>query len=371
VVVSNMTTTTPTKTTIAETLKREPSGDVARATSPQKPGGDEHAQEIAGKVAAPESGPASAPPASRSTEGLTSEAGAKQAPPANLAFDTTKPAEAGKHAATTRLADRADAAPLRKAPAATGVGAIQATPGVSPEKDKKETAASEYAVRTEPQKPQEEAVRERPAQAVEVSDIQQQQTALNAQRGAAQAPVAPAARANEQSAQAAREAFEKKQAAAQGARDESKKTEARAAEPVAGFVLVEQQPTVNKLRQESEAGGRFRAANVAGSKVVWRLGPAGSIERSADSGATWQRQTSGVSADLLAGSAPSPTVCWAVGRGGVVLRTTDGSTWSSLGSPTSQDLTAVEAVDADRATVTTADGKRYATTDGGRTWRSQ
>lgn len=156
-----------------------------------------------------------------------------------------------------------------------------------------------------------------------------------------------------------------------GARDEAKKTQAEPLAPVAEAVTVEAATDAAAPRREgSDLAGRFKAANAPGSKIVWRLGPAGSIERSSDAGATWQSQASGVEADLLAGSAPSATVCWAVGRGGVVLRTTDGSTWARLGSPSAQDLIAVVAVDANRATVTTADGKRYTTSDAGRSWRS-
>ncbi len=104
--------------------------------------------------------------------------------------------------------------------------------------------------------------------------------------------------------------------------------------------------------------------------AYWRITPGGLIERSTDSGKTWHRQASPVQAHLLAGSAPAANVCWVVGKAGVVLRTTDGQTWHQLGSPTALDIVAVDAKDADTATVTTADGKRYSTTDAGRTWRS-
>jgi len=128
---------------------------------------------------------------------------------------------------------------------------------------------------------------------------------------------------------------------------------------------------VGALRHRAnESAAPFATVSVAKTQILWRVGPAGSIERSDDAGGAWQSQASGVASDLLAGSAPSTSVCWVVGRGGVVLRTTDGKTWAQMGSPSSQDLIAVEARDAEQATVTTSDGKRYATSDGGRTWRS-
>jgi hypothetical protein len=251
------------------------------------------------------------------------------------------------------------------------VGALQAAPGASADKVKKDEkdAFSEFAVRSEPQKAKEEEQLAREVRAAEVTAVSQQQAALNQQQGAVQAPSQAPARVNEQQAQAGRDAAQKTQIAPQAAQDELKKAESPAPAQAVQTIVVMPSP-VPALRQERERNSRFRAANVPGSQVVWRLGPAGSIERSVDSGATWQRQASGVTADLLAGSAPSATVCWAVGRGGIVLRTTDGNTWTQLGSPTSQDLTVVVAVEADQATITTADGKRYATTDGGRTWRS-
>ncbi len=106
------------------------------------------------------------------------------------------------------------------------------------------------------------------------------------------------------------------------------------------------------------------------ASVLWRVGFAGQIERSRDSGRTWLGLASNVAADLVAGSAPSETVCWAVGRAGTVLRTTDGEHWEKTASPTTADLIRVTAQDALNATVVAADRQRYATSDGGRTWRS-
>jgi hypothetical protein len=100
----------------------------------------------------------------------------------------------------------------------------------------------------------------------------------------------------------------------------------------------------------------------------WRLGARGTIEHRASDG-QWLRQNSGVSTDLTAGAAPSPTVCWAVGAGGTIVRTADGEHWQRLDSPTSANLVAVSAIDAASAVVTAADGRRFTTSDAGRTWR--
>ena len=104
-------------------------------------------------------------------------------------------------------------------------------------------------------------------------------------------------------------------------------------------------------------------------EVMWRLLPSGTIQRSADAGATWTVQKTGVVVDLLAGSAPSNRICWVVGRGGTVLLTTDGGDhWLKISPPSTDDITAVFGVDAQQATITTAKNNSYKTTNGGTSW---
>jgi hypothetical protein len=99
----------------------------------------------------------------------------------------------------------------------------------------------------------------------------------------------------------------------------------------------------------------------------WRLGAGGAIAR-LDQSKLWRPQSSGVYNDLLAGAAPSATVCWVVGRSGAILRTIDGEHWSKISSPTESDLTAVSADSVLSAIVIAADGRQFATSDGGSTW---
>ena len=80
--------------------------------------------------------------------------------------------------------------------------------------------------------------------------------------------------------------------------------------------------------------------------------------------------TSGASNALgmTASKAAQPMV-WRV-RDGVVERSVDqGATWARTTSPTSARLTAVSSTDARNAVVTTSAGVRFATSDGGATWR--
>jgi hypothetical protein len=112
------------------------------------------------------------------------------------------------------------------------------------------------------------------------------------------------------------------------------------------------------------------AVPAPGRKVIWRLGMAGLIELSTDSGLTWSPQTSGTTADLFLGSAPSEQVCWAIGNGGTILRTADGGAhWISVASPISQNLYRIRASDALHATVWDASRRNsFKTDDGGVTW---
>ena len=106
--------------------------------------------------------------------------------------------------------------------------------------------------------------------------------------------------------------------------------------------------------------------------VLWRVGAAGRIEQSVDSGVTWRRQISGVKVELLAGSAASEALCWIVGRSGTILRTTDGGGhWSKVVSPMGGDVAGVEAVDAKTAEIFNGSRSvRFITHDGGATWEA-
>ena len=117
--------------------------------------------------------------------------------------------------------------------------------------------------------------------------------------------------------------------------------------------------------------GAFDVA-VPESSVRWRVVDGRTVQRSLDTGMTWAPHyvaENGVF--LTAGSAPSASVCWLVGRSGAIVVTTDGRAWQPIKFPESVDLIAVAASNARAATVTTVDGRRFATTDGGRTWVRQ
>jgi hypothetical protein len=102
---------------------------------------------------------------------------------------------------------------------------------------------------------------------------------------------------------------------------------------------------------------------------MWRIQPDGRVEGSSDRGQTWSQVALGPAPRVAAGSAPTADVCWLVGAEGVVWRSTDGATFVRRPFVEATALVTVVAQDATRATVTTADGRAFTTTDGGGSWR--
>jgi hypothetical protein len=88
-------------------------------------------------------------------------------------------------------------------------------------------------------------------------------------------------------------------------------------------------------------------------------------------GPMWPAPPTDVAAQITAASAPSTDICWIVGRAGTVLRSTDHQTWQRVNIPQTVDLAGVTATDARSATVMTADGRTFSTSDGGMTWTQQ
>jgi hypothetical protein len=143
--------------------------------------------------------------------------------------------------------------------------------------------------------------------------------------------------------------------------------------PLAETVTVIPESSAKAMRAAGRAGDAiaFTAAVVTISPEPafrWRILLPGTIQRSTDGGVTWTSQEAPAGVALIAGSAPARDVCWMVGRAGAVALSTDGTTWQLRPFPEAVNLTAVRAIDAKTATVTTADGRQFSTADGGATW---
>jgi len=122
--------------------------------------------------------------------------------------------------------------------------------------------------------------------------------------------------------------------------------------------------SANTLAASAAAGIQILTSD---SAVRWRI-VGSAVQRSTDGGAGWEPVPTGTSSELLAGAAPSATVCWLVGRGGVVLVSTDGRQFRPVPFPETTDLSAVMATDERSAAVSTIDGRVFNTTDAGQTW---
>jgi hypothetical protein len=132
------------------------------------------------------------------------------------------------------------------------------------------------------------------------------------------------------------------------------------------------------LRAPAESGVPALMKSPSG-RVLWRTGTAGRIEHSTDAGQTWRFEASPSQEDWLAGAAVSDAVCWLAGRDGAIARTVDGEHWEKITPPAISayasgkfpDWVAVSASNAQIATVTAADNRRFTTRDAGRTWQTQ
>jgi Photosynthesis system II assembly factor YCF48 len=107
------------------------------------------------------------------------------------------------------------------------------------------------------------------------------------------------------------------------------------------------------------------------TNVLWLVSDSGSVGRSEDGGASWKYQPLETHDHFVAGSAPTVRICWLVGVHGEILRTIDGKTWATVQPPVVanfEGFAGIEATGESSATVATADGRRFSTTDGGKTW---
>ena len=126
-------------------------------------------------------------------------------------------------------------------------------------------------------------------------------------------------------------------------------------------------PAVAKIAPGIPVPPRSILVTPADHSAYWSLQNYGMIYRTVDH-KTWTLQPTGVQADLLAGTATSGTVCWAVGRRGTILLTTDGMHWEQVKSPTTSDVVGITAASKDVATIFTLGGVNYSTFDGGSNW---
>jgi len=115
---------------------------------------------------------------------------------------------------------------------------------------------------------------------------------------------------------------------------------------------------------------------LAGSDII-AVGERGTLVRSRDQGASWQRLSSPTRATLTGVSfatLAAPRLGWAVGHDALILATTDGGqTWVKQfqGENLQDSFLDVLALDAQRVIAVGAYGLALVTTDGGRSWEKR
>jgi Putative zinc-finger len=251
-----------------------------------------------------------------------------------------------------RFDDRAPSPAVEPAPPGSASAPSAASP--SPDASGNQKATEEKLARTEPAAPQERPEEREVTERARRNQVQgQRATDLLAKAEDRSAPVAGVAPATPP------------------VRQEPRTPEADRAAPAPAAAAPSPPPQAFGTLAESVRAGTAESAIELSSRdsvVRWRLAGPGIVERSSDGGSSWERLDTGTRTVLAAGSCPSASVCWVVGRAGVVLLTTDARAWRRTSPPSSEDLIAVDARDATTAVVRSAQSQAYQTTDGGVSW---
>jgi len=124
--------------------------------------------------------------------------------------------------------------------------------------------------------------------------------------------------------------------------------------------------------QESAAKAKLRVFSHSES-TRWNLSSDGQLQRSIDSGKTWQPVATPPGAAFRALSYNGPDI-WVGGAAGLLYHSPDaGTRWelikpSANGSSLSADIAAIAFTDPQHGKITTSNGETWTTADGGQSW---
>jgi hypothetical protein len=152
-----------------------------------------------------------------------------------------------------------------------------------------------------------------------------------------------------------------------------------AAESSTGLVAAQRQTAAQlNLRKaaDSEQPDAGSATGSGAAPLQWTLSPEGAVQRSGDSGKSWQTVSLGAGTTFRALSAVGANI-WVGGKAGALYHSTDsGQTWVKFepvvgGKKLDQDIVHLDFSDALSGKLNTANGEVWTTSDGGRNWASQ
>lgn len=108
----------------------------------------------------------------------------------------------------------------------------------------------------------------------------------------------------------------------------------------------------------------------ASSPVNWGLSANGDVQRSLDSGRTWQSLP--VAGSPFQAIAAVGNDIWVGGNAGALYHSADaGQSWIKMPPVSTDDVTHIEFSDAQNGVLNTANGQVWSTSDGGRSWHSK
>ena len=130
------------------------------------------------------------------------------------------------------------------------------------------------------------------------------------------------------------------------------------------------QPSVTS--QDGSTSFWQRSVFAINEETCWSVGNDGSIQKTVDSGNTWETQFSGTENVLYSVYFADEMTGWSVGQYGIILKTTNGGgEWKTLASGTSNNLQSVYFIDSNTGWIVGRSGTIMKTIDGGSTWEAQ
>ena len=131
-------------------------------------------------------------------------------------------------------------------------------------------------------------------------------------------------------------------------------------------------PPPSVTAQNSSTSSWLQSVYALDDKTCWSVGNDGSIQKTTDSGITWESQNSDIPNVLYSVFFVNEMTGWVVGQYGIILQTTNGGEdWMPQTSGTSNNLQSVYFVDANVGWAVGRSGTILKTVDGGITWEEK